>query len=149
MSTILSAIALAGTLAGAVMWAVSTLQHRRHISECADALVRHRRLNKRLFGCVAEMEHILDTTAPQRRTSRSSQKNWLGMLGLFGLRQEAEDHVADLGRHAVRLRWPDGYLAKTPLARKRCELAHGALVSAFQSLEDAIREYERGLTAAL
>jgi hypothetical protein len=49
----------------------------------------------------------------------------------------------------VRLRWPDGYLAKSPLARRRCEFAHGGLVNAFQSLADATRAYERGLTAAL
>jgi hypothetical protein len=105
----------------------------------------------RLIGCVVEMEHILDTTEPQ--TSPGVPVIPEVLVGhtrfLFGLRQEAGDHAANLGRHAVRLRWPDGYLAKTPLARRRCELAHGALVNAFQALADATREYERGLTAAL
>ena len=32
MSTVLSVIALAATVAGAFMWVVSTLRHRSHIS---------------------------------------------------------------------------------------------------------------------
>ena len=65
MSTVLSVIALAVTVAGAFMWVVSTLRHRSHISQCAQDLQRHRRLDKRLIGCVSEMERILDTTAAQ------------------------------------------------------------------------------------
>ena len=68
---------------------------------------------------------------------------------LFGLRQQAGDNAANLARHAVRLQWPDVYLAKATLAGRRCELAHGALVSAFQALADATREYERGFAMAL
>jgi hypothetical protein len=68
---------------------------------------------------------------------------------LYGIRQEATDNATNLGRHAVRLRWPDGYLGKATLAGKRCEVAHGALVNAFQAIADAAREYERGFATAL
>jgi hypothetical protein len=151
MSTVLSVIAFATAFAGAVMWVVSTLQHRSHLSHCADAIVRHRRLCKRLIGCVVEMEQILDRTAPQSAPGIPVVPEELVGHARFlsGLRQEAEDHSVDLGRHAARLRWPDGYLAKRPLARMRCEIAHGALVTSFQLLADATRDYERGLTAAL
>ncbi len=150
MSTVLSVIALAGTVTGAFMWVVSTLRHRSHISQCAQDLQRHRRLDKRLIGCVSEMERILDTTAVQAPGVAAVPEELVGNARyLVGLRQEAADHAADLSRHAVRLRWPDGYLAKTTLAGRRCELAHGALVNAFQALADATREYERGLATAL
>lgn len=150
MSTVLSVIALAATVAGAFMWVVSTLRHRSHISQCAQDLQRHRRLDKRLIGCVSEMERILNTTAAQAPGDAAVPEELVGHARfLFGLRQEAADDAADLSRHAVRLRWPDGYLAKTTLAGRRCELAHGALVNAFQALADATREYERGLATAL
>ena len=150
MSTVLSAIALAGSVAGAVMWVVSTLRHRRHISQCVQDLQRHRRLDMRLVGCVSEMEHILDATAAQAPGEASVPEALVGHARyLFGLRQEAADLAVDLSRHAVRLRWPDGYLAKTTLAGRRCELAHGALVIALQALADATREYERGLATAV
>lgn len=53
---------------------------------------------------------------------------------LFGLRQEAGNNAANLARQAVRLQWSDAYLSKAALAGRRCELAHGALVNAFQAL---------------
>lgn len=68
---------------------------------------------------------------------------------LFGIRREASDAVAKLSAHAVRLRWSDAYLSKPSLTQRRCELAHGALVTAYQALATAAKEYERGLTMAL
>ena len=65
MSTVLEVIAIAGAIAGALMWFASTLRHRRHISQCVQDLQRHQRLDRRLIGCVSEMEHILDRTPSQ------------------------------------------------------------------------------------
>jgi hypothetical protein len=38
---------------------------------------------------------------------------------LYGLRREAIDNAIHLSGHAVRLRWPDGYLSKVTLAGRR------------------------------
>lgn len=138
MSTVLQLIAIAGAIAGALMWVASTFRHRRHISQCVQDLQRHRRLDRRLIGCVAEMEHILDRMPPQEPDEMTVPEELVGRARfLFGLRQEAGDNAADLARHAVRLQWSDAYLSKATPAGRRCELAHGALVNAFQALADA------------
>jgi hypothetical protein len=132
------------------MWAASTFRHRRHLSQCVQDLQRQRRLERRLIGCVAEMEHLLDRMAPQEPDDLTVPEELVGCAQfLYALRQEAGDQATDLSRHAVRLQWPDVYLSKATLAGRRCELAHGALVNAFQALSDATREYERGLSMAL
>ncbi|MBY9074232.1 hypothetical protein K1X13_05290 [Nocardioides sp. WL0053] len=149
VATILSVIALGGTVAGAVMWVVNTFRHRSHLSQCVQDLQRHHRLDRRLIGCVNEMERILDGAPPQSSGAEIPEELVGHARYLFGLRQEAADNATRLSRHAVRLRWPDGYLGKATLAGKRCEVAHGALIRAFQALGDATREYERGITSAL
>lgn len=149
METLLGLIAIAGAAAGALMWMVHTLRHRRHLEQCVQDLQRQRRLDLRLVGCVTEMERILDRL-PAQSTEGTVPEELVGHTRyLFGLRREAEDNAWELSRHAVRLRWPDGYLGKATLAGKRCTLAHGALVTAFDALADATREYERGLPTAL
>jgi hypothetical protein len=149
MATTLSVIALVGTVAGGAMWAVNTCRHRSHLSQCVQDLQRHHRLDRRLIGCVNEMERILDGTPPQASDAEIPEELVGHARYLFGLRQEAADNATRLSRHAVRLRWPDGYLGKATLAGKRCEVAHGALIRAFQALSDATREYERGIAPAL
>lgn len=150
MASILNIIALVGAAFGSVMWIVTTMRHRNHLSECVQDLQRHRRLDLRLIGCVNELERILDHLPAQAVANVEIPEQLVGHYRyLYGLRQEAADNATHLGRHAVRLRWPDGYMGKATLASKRCEVAHGALVNAFQALADAAREYERGFATAL
>lgn len=149
MSTVLSVITLVGTAAAAVMWIVNTFRHRSHLSQCVQDLQRHHRLDRSLIGCVNEMERILDNTPPQVSDAEIPEALVGHARYLFGLRQEGVDNVVRLSRHAVRLRWPDGNLARATLAGKRCDVAHGALIRAFQTLGDATREYERGIATAL
>lgn len=150
MDIVMQLVAGAGVLAGLVMWVINTVRHRGHLSQCVQDLQRHRRLDRRLIGCVIEMEHILDHMPRQQADDQTVPEELAGHVGfLFGLRQEAQANAAELARHAVRLRWSDSYLSKATLAGRRCELAHGALVSAFRALADAAKEYERGLPMAL
>ncbi len=95
------------------------------------------------------MEQILDELPPSKWAGDVPEELVGHVRYLNGLRVEASDNAVRLSSHAVRLRWPDGYLSRMTLAGKRCELAHGALVTAFRTLADAAREYERGLAAAL
>lgn len=122
MTTAMTAIGLVSATLGALMWVVSTLRHRSHISQCVQDLQRHRRLDRRLVGCVNEIERILDDV-PAGAPGNVPEELVGHARFLFGLRQEAKDNAAELSRHAVRLRLPDGYLAKATLARRRCELA--------------------------
>lgn len=149
MDTILGIIAIGGAVVGALMWAVHTVRHRTHLSQCVQDLQRHRRLDLRLVGCVTDMERILDQPPAQATDSDVPEELVGHSRYLFGLRQEAADNAWQLSRHAVRLRWPDGYTTRATLASNRCAVAHGALVTAFQAMADATREYERGLAAAL
>lgn len=71
------------------------------------------------------------------------------MVYLFGLRQESEDHASRVGRHSVRLHWPDSYLPHWTSTAKRCELAMQQLRIAGESLAQACRLYEKGTAAAL
>lgn len=143
-------IAVAGAVAAGIMWALSSLRHRSHLSQCAQDLRRHQRLDRRLCGCVAEIELILDRMPAQAPNEVVVPEELVGQVRyLYGLRQEAQDNAFNLARHAVRLQWPDAYVSKATTAAKRCEIAHGALVSAFRALADAAREYERGLPMAL
>ena len=149
MDAVVAVLALAGAVGGALMWVVHTLRHRSHLSQCMQDLQRHRKLDRRLIGCVNEMERILDGL-PARTTDVEVPVELVGHVRyLFGLRQEAADNAWRLSRHAARLRWPDGYLGRLTLAGKRCEIAHGALVTAFQTLADSTREYERGVAVAI
>ena len=149
MDTVLGLVAVAGAVGGALMWVVSSLRHRHHLEQCVQDLQRQRRLDLRLVGCVTEMERILDRL-PAQITEGTVPEELVGHTRyLFGMRREAEDNAWELSRHTVRLRWPDGYLGKATLAGKRCTLAHGALVTAFDALAEAARQYERGLPAAL
>lgn len=149
MDSASSLTGLVGTASAAVMWLVHTFRHRRHQSQCVQDLQRHHRLDRRLVGCVNEMEWILDAM-PACASSADVPEELVGHARyLYGLRQEARDNAARLSRHAVQLRWPEGYLAKVPLAGLRCQLAHDALIQAFEALADASREYERGLGPAL
>jgi hypothetical protein len=150
MAIVLQLITIACALAGAFMWIANTISHRRHLSQCEQDLQRHRRLDKRLIGCVTDIEHILDRMPPQETGELTIPEELAGHARfLYGLRQEAGDNAINLSRHAVRLQWSDAYLSKATLAGRRCELAHGALVVAFQAMADATREYERGLSIAL
>lgn len=150
MSALLEVVSIAGLVVGAVASGLSSWRHRTHLSQCVQDLQRHHRLDKRLRGCVVEMEQILDLLPSQEQRDFTVPEQLVGHARyLFGLRQEAGDLAIDLARHAVRLQWSDAYLSKVTFTGKRCELAHGALVVAFQTLADAAREYERGLTMAL
>lgn len=150
MDIVLQLAGVAAALAGLVMWIANTVRHRMHLSQCVQDLQRQRRLDKRLIGCVIDMERILDHMPPQHTDDETVPEELEGHVRfLFGLRQEAADNAAHLARHAVRLQWSDAYLSKATLAGRRCELAHGALVDAFQALAAAAREYERGLPMAL
>lgn len=149
MNTVLQVIAVVSAVAGALMWGMHTVRHRSHLAQCVQDLQRQRRLDLRLIGCVTEMERILDRL-PAQKSSASLPEELVGHSRyLFGIRREATDNAWQLSRHSVRLRWPDGYLGRATLAGMRCSVAHGALVTAFQALADAAREYERGLSAAL
>ncbi len=144
-----SLVGLIGTASASVMWLVHTVRHRHHLSQCAQDLQRHRRIDRRLVGCVNEMEWILDGM-PTTASNADVPEELVGHARyLYGLRQEARDNVARLSRHTAQLRWPEGHLAKVSLAGRRCQLAHGALIQAFEALADASREYERGLGMAL
>lgn len=149
MGTIATVVGLASTAVFAVMWACNTMRHRSHLDQCVHDLQRQRRLDRRLAGCVAELEQILDVLPASRRVGEVPEELVGHVHYLHSLRVEASDNVVRLSSHAVRLRWPDGYLSRATLAGKRCELAHGALVTAFRTLADSAREYERGLAAAL
>lgn len=143
-------ITVAGAVAAAFMWVLSSLRHRSHLSQCAQDLHRQQRLDRRLRGCVAEIEHILDGMPAQAPGEVVVPEELVGHVRyLSGLRQEAQDNAFNLARHAVRLQWPDAYVSKATTAARRCEIAHGALVTAFRALADAAREYERGLPMAL
>ena len=143
-------IAAAGAVAAGIMWVLSSLRHRSHLSQCAQDLRRQQRLDTRLRGCVAEIEHMLDRMPAQAPDEVVVPEELVGHVRyLYGLRQEAQDNAFDLVRHAVRLQWPDSYVSKATTAARRCEVAHGALVIAFRALADAAREYERGLPMAL
>lgn len=143
-------VAVAGAVAAGIMWALSSLRHRSHLSQCAQDLRRQQRLDTRLRACVAEVEHILDRMPAQAPDEVVVPEDLVGHVRyLYGLRQEAQDNAFDLARHAVRLQWPDAYVSKATTAARRCEVAHGALVTAFRALADAAREYERGLPMAL
>lgn len=65
MSIILEVLAVAGALGVVLMWTVSTLRHRSHLSQCLQDLRRLVRLNRRLAASVADMEHILDQSPRQ------------------------------------------------------------------------------------
>lgn len=150
MSALLEVVSVVGLTVGAVAWGLSSWRHRSHLNQCVQDLQRHGRLDNRLRGCVVEMEHILDVLPGQDPRDTTVPEQLVGHARyLFGLRQEASDQPIELSRHAVRLQWSDAYLSKVTFTGKRCELAHGALVVAFQALADATREYERGLAMAL
>lgn len=144
----MTAIGLASAILGALMWVVSTLRHRSHISQCVQDLQRHRRLDRKLIGCVNEIERALDEL-PGEEAGQIPEELVGHARFLLGVRREAKDNATELSRHAVRLRWPDGYLTKATLAGRRCELAHGALLRAYEALAAATREYERGMSDAL
>lgn len=149
VSTIVAAVGLTSTAVFALMWVWSTIRHRSHLDQCVHDLQRQQRLDRRLAGCVAEMEQVLDRLPVLKRVGEVPEELVGHLRYLNGLRVEASDNVIRLGSHAMRLRWPDGYLSRATLAGKRCELAHGALVTAFRTLADAAREYERGLAPAI
>lgn len=143
-------LAVMGALAAGVMWVLSSLRHRSHLSQCAQDLRRQQRLDRRLCACIAEVEHMLDRMPAQAPDEVVVPEELVGHVRyLYGLRQEAQDNAFNLGRHAVRLQWPDAYISKATTAARRCEIAHGALVSAFRAMAEAAREYERGLPMAL
>lgn len=143
-------IAIAGAVAAGIMWALSSVRHRRHIAQCGQDLRRQQRLDRRLCGCIADIEHILDRLPAQTPDDLVLPEDLVGHVRfLHSLRQEAQDNAFDLARHAVRLQWPDAYISKSTTAARRCEVAHGALITAFRALADAAREYERGLPMAL
>lgn len=149
LSTIATAVGLVATAFFIVMWVCDTLRHRSHLQQCLLDLRRQRRLDKRLAGCVADMERILDGL-PSSKSPNQVPEALVGHLHyLNNLRVEAADNATRLGRHAVRLCWPDVYLSRGTPAGHRCQLAHGALITAFQTLADSAREYERGLGRAL
>src|SRR6476620_295563 len=113
MDTAIGIITIVGTVVGALMWIVHTARHRRHLSQCVQDLQRQRRLDLRLVGCVTEMEHILDRL-PAHATDVDVPEELVGHIRyLFALRREAADNAWELSRHTVRLRWPDGYLARS------------------------------------
>lgn len=150
MAVVAQLIGVIGVLAGAAMWVSNTIRHRRHLSHCVQYLQRQRRLDRRLVGCVTEMERILDEMPPQLPEDGSIPDELEGHVRfLFGLRREAAEDAANLARHKARLQWSDVYLSRATLAGRRCELAHGALVNAFRAMSDAANEYERGLPMAL
>lgn len=148
MSSIASLLGLLTFGGFVLMWCCTTVRHRSHLSQCIFDLQRQRRLDRRLAGCVADVEQILDQL-PASGMGEVPEVLVGHVTYLYGLRREAIDNVRRLSSHAVRLQWPDGYLSRSTLAGRRCELAHGALVTAFQALADAALEYERGLPAAL
>ena len=100
------------------------------------------RLNRRLRACVTDIELYLERGHPMVPGMIPEQV--VGhMRYLNGIRQECRDLASELGRHSVRLRWPDGYLNRVTLAGRRCETAHTGLGRAAESLALAAREYER------
>lgn len=149
LSTIATALGLTSTGLFVLMWCLNTMRHRSHLRQCVADLQRHRRLDRRLTGCVVDIERILDELPASDSLGEVPEVLVGHMHYVNGLRVEAFDNAIRLESHAVRLRWPDGYLSRVTLAGKRCELAHGALITAFRTLAAAAREYERGLAAAL
>lgn len=149
MESVAQYVGIAGSVLALVMWAVHTVRHRRHLDQCVADLQRQRRLDLRLVGCVTELEQILDSLPPSSSGSEMPEEVVGHARFLYGLRVEARDNASNLSRHASQLRWPDGYIGKVTLSGERCRIAHGALIQAFESLERATREYERGLAAAL
>jgi hypothetical protein len=149
VSTIATSVGLVATAVFAVMWFLDTLRHRSHLQQCGGDLRRQRRLDQRLAGCVADMERILDELPPSNSPHEVPEVLVGHVHYLNSLRVEASDNATRLGCHAVRLHWPDVYLSRLTVAGKRCQLAHGALITAFQTVADAAREYERGLAGAL
>lgn len=142
-------VGAATAVLGLIAWGVHTARHRHHLSRRVDDLQRFQRLTHRLGAVVNDMERILDHLEPPVAKDQVPEALASHVRYLFSLRREAKDNAAQLARHAVQLRWTDGYLSSRSLAGKRCELAHGSLVKAFQILAEASREYERGLRLAL
>lgn len=150
MSALLGVVSVAGLIVAAIAWGLSSWRHRLHLQQCDQDLQRHQRLYKRLHGCVVEIERILDVLPSQDPRDLAVPEALVGHSRyLYGLRQEASDQAIELSRHAVRLQWSDAYLSKVTFTGKRCELAHGALIVAYQTLADAVREYERGIAIAV
>lgn len=150
MEVVAQLVGVIGVPVAVVMWLLNTVRHRRHLAQCVQDLRRQRRLDRRLVGCVTEIEYILDELPPQSPDDASVPQELEGHVRyLFALRREAGDNAANLARHTVRLRWSDVYLSKATLDGRRCEIAHGALVDAFQALAAAAKEYERGIPRAL
>jgi hypothetical protein len=149
LSTVATAVGLIATAFFIVMWFCDTVRHRSHLQQCLLDLRRQRRLDQRLAGCVADMERVLDGLPPSNSPDEVPEALVGHVHYLNSLRLEAIDNATRLSSHAVRLRWPDVYLSRGTPAGKRCQLAHGALITAFQTLADSAREYERGLGRAL
>ena len=94
MDSVGSYFGLVGAGGAAVMWLVHTVRHRQHLSQCVQDLQRHRRLDRRLVGCVTEMEWILDDL-PAAASAAEIPEELVGHARyLFGLRQEAADNAA-------------------------------------------------------
>lgn len=106
MRTIATVVGLASTAVFAVMWACNTMRHRSHLDQCVHDLQRQRRLDRRLAGCVAELEQILDVLPASRRVGEVPEELVGHVHYLHILRVEASDNVVRLSSHAVRLRWP-------------------------------------------
>lgn len=139
-----AAIGLLVCLAG---WLAQWVRHRRHLQQAAQDHRRYYRLSCRLGGCVWELHHYLvDQVEPQTDVPEPIVGH---VVYLFALRQESDDHASRVGRHSVRLHWPDSYLPHWTSTAKRCELAMEHLQILGESLAQAGRLYEMGVAAAL
>jgi hypothetical protein len=146
-SWLLAPAAAIGLLVCVAGWLAQWVRHRSHLQQAAQDLRRFHRLSCRLGGCVWELHHYLtDQVEPQTDLPEPIVGH---MRYLFGLRQDSQDHASQVGRHSVRLRWPDTYLTRWTATAKRCELVMEKLRVAGESLAQACRLYEMGVAAAL
>ena len=148
LRTAVAVLGLGTAVAAAVVLMCEVISHRRHLHQAEQDHKRLFRLSIRLAGCVAELERALEDGIEQPDEGFVPESVSGHMAYLFGLRGEASDFQAYSRVHAIRLRWPHGYLAQRSPPARRCLAAYDALESAAKALGSAGRTYDKAFMAA-
>ena len=125
LPTLLESTSFVAAACAALAWISQAMRHRSHMSQCVQDLQRHLRLDNRLVRYVTVIERHLDETPAT--TGHEIPEAIAGEVRfLHALQSRAEDNAHELGRHAARLRWSDGYLQRLPLTSRRGARWHTA-----------------------
>lgn len=146
-----SAVAILGlgtAVAAAIVFMCEVISHRRHLYQAGQDHKRLLRLSKRLTGCIAELERALEEGVDFSDEGFVPDTVSGHMTYLFALRAEASDFQAYSRAHAIRIRWPHGYLAQRSPPARRCLAMYEALESAAKALGSASRTYDKAFIAA-